>query len=210
MKKNIENLVDELKKVAEEEDEDVKKEEVANDESQKTANESLKKFAKEVTVEKQQNDENLKNEEEETVEEKQEEANEKLEESVGEADAGEAIAKEQQKKKEDQKQTEEKAEVPTIEYEIKQQVVNSYIEEVVELKREMADLEQDNNKLHSYHASSFVLERIFNIKPDYNDFEKNKKGIGSEYHQVPPLFEEKFTFYDDEKVEKANSQKILT
>ncbi|XP_035845139.1 HIV Tat-specific factor 1-like [Helianthus annuus] len=30
-----------------------------------------------------------------------------------------------------------------------------------------------------------------------------EKGIGSEYHQVPPPFEEKFTFYDDEKVEKT-------
>ncbi|KAJ0442504.1 hypothetical protein HanOQP8_Chr16g0614261 [Helianthus annuus] len=67
----------------------------------------------------------------------------------------------------------------------------------------MASLEQDNNKLHSYHASSYVLERIFNIKPDDKDSERNKKGIGSEYHQVPPPFEKKFTFYDDKKVEKA-------
>ncbi|XP_022032799.1 gelsolin-related protein of 125 kDa-like [Helianthus annuus] len=67
-------------------------------------------------------------------------------------------------------------------FEIKQQVVNSYIEEVVELKRKMADLEQDNNNLHSYHTSSYVLERIFNIKPDDKDSERNKKGIGSEYH----------------------------
>ncbi|KAF5760083.1 hypothetical protein HanXRQr2_Chr16g0749111 [Helianthus annuus] len=65
----------------------------------------------------------------------------------------------------------------------------------------MADLEQDNNKLHSYHALSYILERIFNIKPDNNDSEKNKKGIGSEYHLVPPP--EKFVFYDDEKVQKA-------
>ncbi|MFS8018551.1 hypothetical protein Hanom_Chr15g01393411 [Helianthus anomalus] len=50
-------------------------------------------------------------------------------------------------------------------YEIKQQVVNSYIEEVAELQCKMVDLEQDNKKLHSYHASSFVLECIFNIKP---------------------------------------------
>ncbi|MFS7986785.1 hypothetical protein Hanom_Chr11g01014331 [Helianthus anomalus] len=67
----------------------------------------------------------------------------------------------------------------------------------------MTDLEQDNNKLHSYHASSYVLEHIFNLKPDEKDSERNKKGIGSEYHQVPPPFEKKFTFYDDEKVEKA-------
>ncbi|KAJ0864168.1 putative transcription factor interactor and regulator CCHC(Zn) family [Helianthus annuus] len=86
-------------------------------------------------------------------------------------------------------------------YSIKHQVVNSYIEDVAKLKRQIADLEQDNNKLHSYHASSYVLERIFNIKPGDDDSEKNKKGIGSEYHQVPPP--EKFAFYDDEKVEKA-------
>ncbi|MFS8002648.1 hypothetical protein Hanom_Chr13g01204571 [Helianthus anomalus] len=67
-------------------------------------------------------------------------------------------------------------------YEIKQQVVDQYIDEVAEFKRKMADLEQENNKLHSYHASSYILERIFNIKSDDKDSEKNKKGIGSEYH----------------------------
>ena len=86
-------------------------------------------------------------------------------------------------------------------YDIKQQVVNSYIEDVAKLKHKIADLEQDNNKLHSYHASSYVIEWIFNTKPDGKDSEKNKKGIGSEFHQVPPP--EKFAFYDDEKVEKA-------
>ncbi|MFS7934998.1 hypothetical protein Hanom_Chr05g00398231 [Helianthus anomalus] len=88
-------------------------------------------------------------------------------------------------------------------YEIKEHVVNQYIDEVAEFKRKMVDLEQENNKLHSYHASSYILERNFNIKPDDNDSEKNKKEIGSEYHQVPPPFEKKFTFYDDEKVAKA-------
>ncbi|MFS7995411.1 hypothetical protein Hanom_Chr12g01117611 [Helianthus anomalus] len=82
-------------------------------------------------------------------------------------------------------------------YKIKQQVVNQYIDEVVELKRKMVELEQENNKLHSYHASSYILECIFNIKSDDNDSEKNKKGIGSEYHQIPPPFEKKFTLYDD-------------
>ncbi|MFS8031196.1 hypothetical protein Hanom_Chr17g01542981 [Helianthus anomalus] len=47
------------------------------------------------------------------------------------------------------------------------------------------------------------IKPIFNIKPDENDSEKNKKGIGSEYHQVSPSFKKKFTFYDDEKVAKA-------
>ncbi|KAJ0800205.1 putative transcription factor interactor and regulator CCHC(Zn) family [Helianthus annuus] len=88
-------------------------------------------------------------------------------------------------------------------YEIKQQVVTEYIDEVAELKHKIAELEQENNKLHGYHASSYILERIFYIKPDDNDSEKNKKGIGSEYHQVPPPFEKKFTFYDDKKVAKA-------
>ncbi|MFS8022487.1 hypothetical protein Hanom_Chr16g01440001 [Helianthus anomalus] len=88
-------------------------------------------------------------------------------------------------------------------YKIKQQVVNKYIDEVAELKCKMAELEQENNKFHSYHASSYILECMFNIKPDNNDSEKNKKDIGSEYHQVPPPFEKKFTFYDDEKVAKA-------
>ncbi|MFS7967816.1 putative transcription factor interactor and regulator CCHC(Zn) family [Helianthus anomalus] len=48
---------------------------------------------------------------------------------------------------------------------------------------------QKNNKLQSYHASSYILEHIFNIKPDDNDSEKNKKGIGSEYYLVPPPLE---------------------
>ncbi|KAJ0441840.1 putative transcription factor interactor and regulator CCHC(Zn) family [Helianthus annuus] len=86
-------------------------------------------------------------------------------------------------------------------YAIKQDVVNSYIEDVAKLKRQIADLEQDNNKLKSYHVSSYVLERIFNIKLGDGKSEQNKKGIGSEFHQVPPP--EKFAFYDEEKVEKA-------
>ncbi|KAF5809845.1 putative transcription factor interactor and regulator CCHC(Zn) family [Helianthus annuus] len=79
-------------------------------------------------------------------------------------------------------------------YAIKQDVVNSYIEDVAKLKRRIADLEQDNNKLKSYHVPSYVLERIFNIKPGDGESEQ-------EFHQVPPP--EKFTFYDEEKVEKA-------
>ncbi|MFS7972257.1 hypothetical protein Hanom_Chr09g00842581 [Helianthus anomalus] len=86
-------------------------------------------------------------------------------------------------------------------YSIKQDVVNSYIEDVAKLKRQIAGLEQDNNKLKSYHVSSYVLERIFNTKPRDGESEQNKKGIGSEFHQVPPP--EKFAFYDEEKVEKA-------
>ncbi|KAM0057614.1 putative transcription factor interactor and regulator CCHC(Zn) family [Helianthus debilis subsp. tardiflorus] len=86
-------------------------------------------------------------------------------------------------------------------YAIKQDVVNSYIEDVAKLKQQIVDLEQENNKLKSYHVSSYVLERIFNIKPGEGESEQNKKGIGSEFHQVPPP--EKFAFYDEEKVEKA-------
>ncbi|KAJ0679295.1 hypothetical protein HanOQP8_Chr12g0457771 [Helianthus annuus] len=67
----------------------------------------------------------------------------------------------------------------------------------------MAEVEKDNNKLRSYHAPSYILEHIFNIKPVDNDSEKNKKGIGSEYQQVPLPFEKNYTFYDDKKVAKA-------
>ncbi|MFS7987799.1 hypothetical protein Hanom_Chr11g01027121 [Helianthus anomalus] len=66
-------------------------------------------------------------------------------------------------------------------YAIKQDVVNSYIEDVAKLKQQIVDLEQDNNKLKSYHVSSYVLERIFNIKPGDGESEQNRKGIGSEY-----------------------------
>ncbi|MFS7969417.1 hypothetical protein Hanom_Chr09g00808961 [Helianthus anomalus] len=78
-----------------------------------------------------------------------------------------------------------------------------YIDEVVELKRELAEKEKKNNKLQSYHASSYILKRIFNITPDDNDSEKNKKGICSEYHQIPPPLEKKYTLCDDENVAKA-------
>ncbi|KAF5773936.1 hypothetical protein HanRHA438_Chr13g0605141 [Helianthus annuus] len=67
----------------------------------------------------------------------------------------------------------------------------------------MAEVEQKNNILQSYHDSSYILERIFNIKLDDNDSKKNKKEIGSEYHQVPPPLEKNYTFYDDEMVVKA-------
>ncbi|XP_022042023.1 interaptin-like [Helianthus annuus] len=87
-------------------------------------------------------------------------------------------------------------------YKGKQLVVNNYIDEVTKLKQELAEKEKLVNKLQSYHASSYILERIFNITPDGKDSEKNKKGIGSEYHQVPPSLEDNYTFYDGEKVEK--------
>ncbi|MFS7969420.1 hypothetical protein Hanom_Chr09g00808991 [Helianthus anomalus] len=61
-------------------------------------------------------------------------------------------------------------------YKGKQLVLNQYIDEVAELKRELAEKEKKNIKLQSYHASSYILERIFNITQDDNDSEKNKKG----------------------------------
>ncbi|KAJ0780763.1 hypothetical protein HanPI659440_Chr06g0241461 [Helianthus annuus] len=88
-------------------------------------------------------------------------------------------------------------------FEDKQRVLNQYIDDVAKLKKELADKEKLVNKLQSYHASSYILERIFNITPDGKESEKNKKGLGSEYHQVPPPLENNYTFYDGEKVEKA-------
>ncbi|KAJ0852855.1 putative transcription factor interactor and regulator CCHC(Zn) family [Helianthus annuus] len=88
-------------------------------------------------------------------------------------------------------------------YAIKQDVVNSYIEDVAKVKRQIADLEQDNNKLKSYHVSSYVLERIFNIKPGDGESEQNKKGIGSEFHQVPPP--EKFAFMMRKRSKKLST-----
>ncbi|MFS7954105.1 hypothetical protein Hanom_Chr07g00626421 [Helianthus anomalus] len=43
-------------------------------------------------------------------------------------------------------------------YKGKQLVLNQYIDEVAELKQKLA--EKENNKLQSYHASSYILERI--------------------------------------------------
>ncbi|MFS7997516.1 hypothetical protein Hanom_Chr12g01142701 [Helianthus anomalus] len=65
--------------------------------------------------------------------------------------------------------------LPEAKYKGKQLVLNQYIDEVAELKCKMVEVEKENNKLDSYNASSYILERIFNIKPDDNDFEKNKK-----------------------------------
>ncbi|MFS7895573.1 hypothetical protein Hanom_Chr00s003055g01708351 [Helianthus anomalus] len=62
-------------------------------------------------------------------------------------------------------------------YKIKQQVVNKYIDEAAELKCKMAELEQENNKLHSYHASSYIPEHIFNIKPRDNDLKRSRKEL---------------------------------
>ncbi|MFS7977249.1 hypothetical protein Hanom_Chr10g00901831 [Helianthus anomalus] len=88
-------------------------------------------------------------------------------------------------------------------YKEKQLVLNQYIDELVELKHELAEKEKKINKLQSYHASSYILECILYITPNDNDSEKNKKGIGSEYHQVPPPLENNYTFCDDEKVVKG-------
>ncbi|MFS7945878.1 hypothetical protein Hanom_Chr06g00529291 [Helianthus anomalus] len=88
-------------------------------------------------------------------------------------------------------------------YEGKQWVLNRYIDELAKVKHELAEKEKKVNKLQSYHASSYILERIFNVTTDDHDSEKNKKGIGSEYHQVPPPLENNYTFYDDKKVVKA-------
>ncbi|KAJ0765922.1 hypothetical protein HanPI659440_Chr08g0309351 [Helianthus annuus] len=97
MKKNVENLVDELKKAAEEvsdeqQNEEVKEEEAAGEEGQKPVEEGV--------TEKQQDDEGLKKKEE-SGEENQEKVDEKLEKLIDEA-----VTKE--------KKTTEEAEVPII------------------------------------------------------------------------------------------------
>ncbi|XP_035841293.1 golgin subfamily A member 6-like protein 6 [Helianthus annuus] len=218
MKKNVEKLVDDLKKMAKE----VKIEAV------KVKDEKIEeeKVIKEVVEEKAVTEEQQVGQEEMMKKEEEEEEEVKKESLVAGDDGDEAVGEEENKKDADQTETTNNTEVTITEvksdsevlietveqlkycsetsdtlkrqYSVKQQVVNSYIEDVAKLKRQIADFEQDNNKLHSYRASSYVLERIFNIKPGDDDSEKNKKGIGSEYHQVPPP--KKLAFYDDEKV----------
>ncbi|KAJ0955610.1 putative transcription factor interactor and regulator CCHC(Zn) family [Helianthus annuus] len=160
MKKNVECMVEELKKVAEE---------VKEKEEKVVVN-------KDAVTEEQQ-----VVEEDKTKEEEEEKKNESL--NDGGDDAG--VGKEEKKKDADQTETTNNTDVP-----------------ITKCKK-CVETTGYNNKLKSYHASSYVLERIFNIKPSDVDSEKNKKGISSEYHQVPPPFDEKFTFYDDEKLEKA-------
>ncbi|MFS8001763.1 hypothetical protein Hanom_Chr13g01194201 [Helianthus anomalus] len=47
----------------------------------------------------------------------------------------------------------------------KQNVLNDYIDEAAKLKQELAEKEKLVNKRQSYHASSYILERSFNITP---------------------------------------------
>ncbi|MFS7977448.1 hypothetical protein Hanom_Chr10g00904081 [Helianthus anomalus] len=81
--------------------------------------------------------------------------------------------------------------------------LNKCVNEVANLKQVLVEKEKIVTKLQSYHNSSYILERIFNIAPDDKDTEKNTKGIGSEYHQVPPPLRNNYTFYDEEKVAKG-------
>ena len=85
----------------------------------------------------------------------------------------------------------------------KQLELNKCVDEIANLKQVLAEKEKIVTKLQSYHNSSYILERIFNITPDDKDTDKNKKGIGSEFHQVPPPLRNNYTFYDEEKVAKG-------
>ncbi|MFS7911808.1 hypothetical protein Hanom_Chr02g00122421 [Helianthus anomalus] len=60
-------------------------------------------------------------------------------------------------------------------YKGKQLVLNQYIDKVAELKRELAEKEMTVNKLQSYHASSYILERTFNITPDEKILKRTKR-----------------------------------
>ncbi|XP_021974511.1 uncharacterized protein LOC110869576 [Helianthus annuus] len=124
MKKSVDEMVNDLKKVAEE----VKVEEVKVIENEKI-------------VEEEKVEERVVEQEAVTEEQQVEEVEEKLE-SSGEvkSDAG---AGDEKKKDADQSEVAVNTEVPITEqqYEIKQQVVNPYIEDVDKLKCQIADLE---------------------------------------------------------------------
>ncbi|KAJ0826973.1 putative transcription factor interactor and regulator CCHC(Zn) family [Helianthus annuus] len=85
----------------------------------------------------------------------------------------------------------------------KQIELNKRVDEIANLKQVLAEKDKIVTKLQSYHNSSYILERIFNITPDDKDTNKCKKGIGSEFHQVPPPLRDNYTFYDEEKVAKG-------
>ncbi|KAJ0652898.1 putative transcription factor interactor and regulator CCHC(Zn) family [Helianthus annuus] len=85
----------------------------------------------------------------------------------------------------------------------KQIELNKCVDEIASLKQVLAEKEKIVTKLQSYHNSSYILERIFNITPDNKDTDNCKKGIGSEFHQVPPPLRNNYTFYDEEKVAKG-------
>ncbi|KAJ0734585.1 putative transcription factor interactor and regulator CCHC(Zn) family [Helianthus annuus] len=85
----------------------------------------------------------------------------------------------------------------------KQIELNKCVDEIANLKQVLAEKEKVVTKLQSYHNSSYILERIFNITPDDKDTDSCKKGIGSEFHQVPPPLRNNYTFYDEEKVAKG-------
>ncbi|MFS8023506.1 hypothetical protein Hanom_Chr16g01452241 [Helianthus anomalus] len=59
----------------------------------------------------------------------------------------------------------------------KQRVLNQYIHELAEVKRELTEKEKKVNKHQSYHASLYILERIFYITPDDNNSERTKRAL---------------------------------
>ncbi|KAJ0456093.1 putative transcription factor interactor and regulator CCHC(Zn) family [Helianthus annuus] len=85
----------------------------------------------------------------------------------------------------------------------KQIELNKCVDEIANLKQVLAEKEKIVTKLQSYHNSSYILEQIFNITPDDKDTNNCKKGIDSEFHQVPPPLRDNYTFYDEEKVAKG-------
>ncbi|MFS7936037.1 putative transcription factor interactor and regulator CCHC(Zn) family [Helianthus anomalus] len=85
----------------------------------------------------------------------------------------------------------------------KQIELNKCVDEIANLKQVLAEKEKIVTKLQSYHNFSYILERIFNITPDDKDTNNCKKGIGSEFHQVPPPLRDNYTFCDEEKVAKG-------
>ncbi|KAJ0836751.1 putative transcription factor interactor and regulator CCHC(Zn) family [Helianthus annuus] len=115
-----------------------------------------------------------------------------------------AVVKIDAKEKIEKIQKTEAADVSSItEFKEKQIELNKRIDEIANLKQVLAEKEKIVTKLQSYHDSSYILERIFNITPDNKDTNLCKKGIGSEYHQVPPPLRDNYTFYDEEKVAKG-------
>ncbi|MFS7968383.1 hypothetical protein Hanom_Chr09g00796781 [Helianthus anomalus] len=163
MKQKVENLVDELKKTAEEgsgeqKNEEVKEKEAVGEESQKPAEEAI--------AEKQQDDESLKKKEEVAGKESQKTADENLEKSVGEA-----VAEEQQVKEEDQKQTAKEAEVPKTECKKCMETCSAGTEK--DEKFRTRDMEFSKNErvfipLHyfhtCYHLSFFILKQTQTIQ----------------------------------------------
>ncbi|MFS7947445.1 hypothetical protein Hanom_Chr06g00548361 [Helianthus anomalus] len=196
IKRNVENLVDELKKVAVEkkvEEEDVKEEEGEKEEQ---------KPEEEAVNEKQQNEDDLK---------KKEEAEKKLE-SLVEMDDGAGVGEEQKKNEDVQTQTEEKIEVST-EVKTDSKVLNKIDEQCMKCMETCSDCTKKDEKFRTRNLEFTKIEEVFKNKcketlenekilKDNDEKQTQKRNLLEKENEI---FKEKVSKMIEECLQKENS-----